>query len=488
MALLALAALLGLLLWLVWRSILKPNCSPVTKLPCPPRSLVFGHLNRPWKPGPEGYQWHIDMSSQFRRIWVFWLGTIPHVIPTCPEEVAKICKTLTPKSYGYKYLSDWMGSGLLTNNDPTDWKKKRRMLTPAFHFDVLKQYVDIFTKNTLLLVEQWEKCVENGNDVVDVQADMTYLSLDNIGECAFGVAFNAINERDSPFVKATLDASKLLMDRFSNPLFSSDLLYKLSPSGRRNSRALKILHQYSRDAIQRRASELESGKDASRQKYFLDILLTARDENGLPLTDKEMQDEVDTFMFEGHDTTSSGLMWTLYILSLHSDYQEKVFQEVDSVLNGKQVPDYSDLQRMEYLTRVLKESHRFLSPVPGVSRELDVPMEFGGQLLPKGTTIAIQPISVHMNPDVWENPQEFNPDRFRPEQFSKMPPFSYIPFSAGPRNCIGQNFAMTEEKAVLSVLLHKYIFSFAGKSTSVKMHGEMVLRNRGSLFLRVQRR
>ena len=118
-------------------------------------------------------------------------------------------------------MYSWMGSGLLTNNDPTDWKKKRRMLTPAFHFDVLKQYVDIFTKNTLLLVEQWEKCVENGNDVVDVQgnscsefkcygshvtADMTYLSLDNIGECAFGVAFNAINERDSPFVKATLDA------------------------------------------------------------------------------------------------------------------------------------------------------------------------------------------------------------------------------------------------------------------------------------------
>eukprot|EP00013_Stygamoeba_regulata_P005272 CAMPEP_0177628590 /NCGR_PEP_ID=MMETSP0447-20121125/212_1 /TAXON_ID=0 /ORGANISM="Stygamoeba regulata, Strain BSH-02190019" /LENGTH=406 /DNA_ID=CAMNT_0019129847 /DNA_START=289 /DNA_END=1505 /DNA_ORIENTATION=- len=405
-------------------------------------------------------------------------------------DIEKIVTSNAPKSTKYSFLHPWLGKGLLTNNDYTDWKVKRRLLTPAFHFDVLILYRTIFGNNSQRLYAMWEKQMEKeGNQeegiVVDMQDEMAFLSLDNIGECAFGISFDAINNRNSDFVEATLAMSRLLVERVANPLLQADIVYSLTPSSRKMQQALHVLNSYCDNAISKRQREINEGQEATRQKYFLDILLTSRTESGESLTLTEIRDEVNTFMFEGHDTTSSGLMWCLYDIATRPKVYAGVMAEMEKVLGGKPAdhcPTNEELGQLKYLQMVIKESHRFHSPVPSVARCLTEPMELSGYTVPAGTNVAVQPMSVHFNPVYWPDPFEFIPERFTPEASKGRHPFQYVPFSAGRRNCIGQNFALLEERIVLATLLRRFHVAYAGDGP--QEYAELVLRNQGPLPFR----
>lgn len=183
----------------------------------------------------------------------------------------------------------------------------------------------------------------------------------------------------------------------------------------------------------------------------------AKDENDVGLSDKEVRAEVDTFLFAGHDTTSSALSWTVYRLASHQDIQTKCRAEIDEVFKDKKTEDteWSDLSKMEYLTRCIKESLRITPPVPVIQRRIEEPLDINGANIPKNSPVSIHIYEIHNNTEIWENPLEYNPDRFLHENVKKRDPFSFVAFSAGPRNCIGQNFAMNFMKIVLSKLLRK---------------------------------
>jgi len=161
-----------------------------------------------------------------------------------------------------------------------------------------------------------------------------------------------------------------------------------------------------------------------------------------------IREEVDTFMFEGHDTTAAGLSWTLYMLGLNPEVQEKLHAEIDesTATDGDLVEKIKGLKYLEY---VLKEGLRLHPPVTGFGRNLECDTVIEGINFPKGTSLIIDTISLHTNPEYWDEPLKFNPDRFSDEKFLKRNPYCYVPFSAGPRNCIGQKFAMLEEKILL---------------------------------------
>eukprot|EP01100_Stratorugosa_tubuloviscum_P000134 TRINITY_DN102_c0_g1_i2.p1 TRINITY_DN102_c0_g1~~TRINITY_DN102_c0_g1_i2.p1 ORF type:complete len:319 (-),score=113.12 TRINITY_DN102_c0_g1_i2:277-1233(-) len=309
---------------------------------------------------------------------------------------------------------------------------------------------------------------------------MTYLSLDNIGECAFGISLNAVKQRNSDFVVATLEQSRIVVDRVFNPLLHFNILWELSNLGRQEKKTLKILHGMRDYAIKKRREALNSGEKA-RQKYFIDILLTSRDEKG-GLTDKEIAAEVDTFLFEGHDTTSSGLMWTIYVISQHEQVKKKVFEEIDRVLlSSNMVADFKQIEKLDYLEMVIKESLRLYPPVPVVSRRLDQPLNIGGITALPGTTIDIPALLIHRNEDIWEKADEFIPERFDPSiDTSKRHVFSYIPFSAGSRNCIGSKFATLEIKTVLATLYKQFDIQ-STHETIANPYVELVLRNHGPL-------
>ena len=217
---------------------------------------------------------------------------------------------------------------------------------------------------------------------------------------------------------------------------------------------------------------------------FLDILLLAKDEDGNGLSSKEILDEVETFLFAGHDTTSSGISWILYNLARHPEIQAKVQKEVDTVLEKRENNriQWDDVSELPYLTRCIKESLRLHPALPIIGREIKHPLQIDDKLVPVGTHLDVNIWNLHHNPEVWEEPMKYDPDRFLPEKMAKMDSHAFMPFSAGPRNCIGQVFAMNEMKTTTARILREFDLS-VDTSVEVKMWPSAVLRAKNGIHL-----
>jgi cytochrome P450 len=225
--------------------------------------------------------------------------------------------------------------------------------------------------------------------------------------------------------------------------------------------------------------------EGKRRLDFLDMLLTVRDENGEPLSELAIRNEVDTFLFEGHDTTAAGLAWTLYCLAAHPEWQKKARDEVDAVLGpDRDEPTWDEAKsRFEVLESIVKESLRLYPPVPFIVRNSDIDLNLKGYHIPKDTELMLQIYHMHRRADYWKDPESFRPERFQEDGIKH--PFAFIPFSAGHRSCIGQVFAMLEEKTILVTLLKKFEFVL-DTSVPVEITAHVILRPKNgiNLFIR----
>uniref|UniRef100_H2PYZ3 Cytochrome P450 family 4 subfamily Z member 1 n=1 Tax=Pan troglodytes TaxID=9598 RepID=H2PYZ3_PANTR len=223
----------------------------------------------------------------------------------------------------------------------------------------------------------------------------------------------------------------------------------------------KILLKRQEKVIQDRKESLKDKlKQDTTQKRcrdFLDILLSAKSENTKDFSEADLQAEVKTFMFAGHDTTSSAISWILYCLAKYPGHQKRCRDEIRELLGDGSSITWEHLSQMPYTTMCIKECLRLYAPVVNISRLLDKPITFpDGRSLPAGITVFINIWALHHNPDFWEDPQVFNPLRFSRENSEKIHPYAFIPFSAGLRNCIGQHFAIIECKVAVALTLLRF--------------------------------
>ncbi|XP_076444840.1 cytochrome P450 4F12-like [Babylonia areolata] len=403
-----------------------------------------------------------ELTRQFPKFYRFWFGPLrPTIMLHHPDTLRVLLKTAGPKPWTYECIKPWLGEGLLTTRGPR-WQRSRRLLTPAFHFNILKPYNTISNRACDLLLDKVEKhAVEKKS--MEMFGNISLCTFDVILQCAMSYKDDIQAQGEShPYLQAVNDLSDLFDKRVRNPLMHWGWLYAQTADGKKNRELCNFVHGIAERIIGARQQTLEQeGPPKKRYPDFLDILLTAKDENGKGLTPVEIRDEVDTFMFEGHDTTASALSWTMHSLSEHPDIQNKVQQEVDKVLQGRDSDDieWDDLSQLEYLTMVIKEGMRLHCPVPNVARLLTEPLTMEGVTLPAGTVCSMNIYSLHHNPTVWPDPYVFNPDRFHPDNMKGRDSYAFVPFSAGPRNCIGQHFAMNEQKVVLARLLRRFTFS-----------------------------
>ena len=196
-------------------------------------------------------------------------------------------------------------------------------------------------------------------------------------------------------------------------------------------------------------------------------------------------------MFEGHDTTSSGISWILYNLARHLDIQARARREVDAILDGRQGSDESllwdDMAAMPYLTMCIKESLRLHPPVHFISRQTTKTTVIDGVEIPPDTLVNLNIFNMHHNATVWPDPMTYDPDRFLHENISKMDSYAFVPFSAGPRNCIGQTFAMNEMKTVVAGVLRRFQFEL-DPTKEVRMLPDVVLRAESGIHLHFTKR
>ncbi|GFO26169.1 cytochrome p450 [Plakobranchus ocellatus] len=412
----------------------------LVKFPHNKPHFIFGNLFEYPGPNDEGMAFQREMTGKFPQVNLVWMMNIPMLIVNHPNTVSVILKSSEPKGpRTYNLIRPWIGDGLLTSKGDK-WYRNRRLLTPSFHFEILKSYIQLKNRCADILVNKFLHAAETSSSLL-VFSEVAMFTLDVILKCAMSYETNC----QLP----------------GEPWFHNDFIFSLTPSGRKFSKNCDYVHQIAETIIKERQQELHKEMGATDKKHksldFLDILLTARDENGEGLTMREIRDEVDTFLFEGHDTTASAISWTLYSLAEHPDVQRRVQEELDSVLDHSSHTDvmWDDLPNLTYLTMVIKEAMRLHSPVPFIQRILTEDMEIDGKMAPAGTLINIVIYNIHHNPVVWTDSMKFDPDRFLPENVESRSPYAFVPFSAGPRNCIGQNFAMHEIKIALARILHK---------------------------------
>jgi cytochrome P450 len=204
------------------------------------------------------------------------------------------------------------------------------------------------------------------------------------------------------------------------------------------------------------------------------------------MDDKQLRDEMVTFLVAGHETTSVALSWTGYLISRHRHVGERLEDELDSVLGGR-VPTKDDLENLPYVRMVFEEAMRLYPPVWGTIRQAYEDDEIGGHKLPAGMTVSVSPYVTHRHPEFWDEPEHFDPERFTPDKISARHPLAYFPFGAGPRACVGRHFAMLEGQLILAMLLQRFRL-WPTQRAEVRLRPLVTLRPDGPILLRFEAR
>uniref|UniRef100_V9KPX3 Cytochrome P450, family 4, subfamily F, polypeptide 22 n=1 Tax=Callorhinchus milii TaxID=7868 RepID=V9KPX3_CALMI len=456
----------------------------------PPRNWLMGHLGLICS-SEEGLTMVNGIVERYVHCCLTWFGPIyPIVRLFHPDYIKCVLLASAPVALKdelfYGFLRPWLGEGLLISSGER-WSRHRRLLTPAFHFNILKPYVKTFSTSTNVLHEKWRRLLTEGATSLEMFEHVSLMTLDSLLKCTFSFESNCQQE-SSEYIAAIYELSSLVVARERCLPHHFNAIYWLSANGRRFRRACGLVHAYSLGVVQRRrealpGADMPAWHQAKRGKVldFLDILLLSKDEEGNGLTDEEIQSEADTFMFEGHDTTASAISWALYNLARHPEYQEKCREEIAQLLkeNGSEDLEWDHLSQMPFTTMCIKESLRLHPAVTTVARSCTEDIRLpDGRIIPKGNICLISIYGTHHNPTVWPEPEVYNPDRFSPENSETRSSHAFVPFSTGPRNCIGQNFAMAELKVAVALTLHRF---------RLKLEPTAVVRRKPELILRTER-
>jgi cytochrome P450 len=378
-------------------------------------------------------------------------------------------RNYTKQTVQYAALSLVTGAGLLTS-EGEPWRRHRRIMQPAFHHGGLDQIAEPTLRSAERLRRAWRD-VPAGQPV-DVDAALMRATLELIGCTLFADDLAGPGER---VVAAVDEALHVVLARARSPFANGPLGRLPSPSRRRLRRSVAILDQVGGEVVRRRRALGIGPEDGD----LLAVLLRAGTDG--QLTDVEIRDELVTLVIAGHETVASSLTWTLHLLAGDAQMQDRLQAELDAVLAGR-APDWSDLPALVYTRAVLDESLRLYPPAWLITRRALEEDEVDGVAVPAGTLILISPWLLHRSSKLWADPLHFDPTRFL-EPDSARRRAGYLPFGAGPRLCIGREFALVEATLLLAALLRDQSVRRPPGSSTPRVDALVTLRPRGGLPL-----
>ncbi|KAK9883864.1 hypothetical protein WA026_004804 [Henosepilachna vigintioctopunctata] len=375
------------------------------------------------------------------------------------------------------------------------WRQRRKLLQPAFHFSILKKFVEVFRSESKRLVHQLK---EHENDELNIVPIISKFILSSTCETFMGTTLKSVDSQGK-YYSSILKMGNICVRRATEPWMLFDILYSLTPMRWRQRKLLNYLHKFSSDIIARRKKEFQDFMKLEGSNFesyserkrlaMLDILLSAQKESGI-IDDEGIREEVDSFMFAGYDTTSLSLIHTIMLLANNRREQDKIYEEIISVFGAEDTDvTMSQLQELKFMEMCIKESLRIYPSAPLIARNPSEDVETkSGNIIPKDTSCIIPIYDIHRKEDTFPNPEVFDPYRFLPENIAKRHPFSYIPFSGGPRNCIGQRFALLELKCALLEILRNFILEPVDTPQTVEFVLDIVLRPAGPIRVKFKTR
>jgi cytochrome P450 len=336
-----------------------------------------------------------------------------------------------------------LGEGLLTTDNAAN-SRQRQWINPAFQVERFPQYAQIIVEQTVAFQQR----VLFEAETVNLSQAMQRLTLAIIGKTLFSLD---ILDEVPEFVQIVTDLLHATDQRLKF-LLPLPLSWSLPGSFKLNA-TLQPLHAILNRLIRDRRARSDEWDD------LLSLLLRVRDEEtGQPLTERQIREQILTFLFAGHETTANTLSWAFYRLARHPSAAARLQDELESLLPGR-YPTYDDLKRLPYTAQVIKETLRLYPPAYAFGRMALRDVRLGQYAIRKGTVVLACPYVLHRRADYFANPEEFDPDRFLPEREAAIPRFAYLPFGAGPRACIGRQFAFMEACLILAVLARHHRFT-----------------------------
>ncbi|XP_034241074.1 cytochrome P450 4c3-like [Thrips palmi] len=375
------------------------------------------------------------------------------VVVQDPDEISEVvrCKKFDDKSrFFYGLLHIIAKKGLVQLNGP-EWKAHRKWLEPGFNEQVLNRFVDIFREEAMGYVDR----VEVGKDV-DVVENLKKASVRNFLRTSMSADSSEFEDQlidVCSFIELFL---RTVNKRSFNPVLWSDRVFALTPLGKTVHKYKDVVDKLCNRFIKKKQAEIRNFKGDSdyvqSRKTLMDIMLDPPAEAQELVEESAMRDELITFFGANVETTVSTLAWMLKALSLLPDVQEQVCAELDSVIGDRPI-SLEDLPQLHYLNRVMKEVMRMLPTIPIVARQCYEETKVCGRTIPAGTTVFLNMFAVHRDPRYWDKPEVFDPDRFLPERSKDRHPYAYMPYSMGPRKCIGGKYAVMNMTIFLATTL-----------------------------------
>jgi cytochrome P450 len=337
-----------------------------------------------------------------------------------------------------------IGDGLFSSEGST-WRRQRRIIQPSFERRRVASLIPLITMATGAMLDEWSRYADRGT-AFDLPAAMTGLTLDVIGRAFFGVDLRT----EAAAVRDALGVALAYVNRRAMAFFPMPVGVP-TPAALRFRRARQTLDGAVTRIIEARRARLDP--DAGD---LMSLLLSARDpESGEAMSDVEIRDQVLTFVLAGHETTALALTWALYLLALHPDVDARLRDETRRVLADR-APTLEDLAHLPYARMVLDETLRLYPPIWAFVREAIADDRLDGYRIRAGSSVGVIPYVTHRHPSLWDQPDRFDPERFSPAAVATRPRYAYLPFSGGPRQCIGRDFALMEAQLALAMIVRDY--------------------------------
>ncbi|XP_033824482.1 thromboxane-A synthase [Periophthalmus magnuspinnatus] len=468
-----------------------------------------------------------DLIKTHGRVCGYYMGRRAVVVIADPDMLKEVLVrdfSNFPNRNSFRFATKPMSDCLLLlKND--EWKRVRSILTPSFSAAKMKEMVPLINTTTNALMDNLNVYAES-NEAFDIHKCFGCFTMDVIASVAFGTQVDSQNNPDDPFVR---HAQMFFSFSFFRPIMLFFIAFphifspfiRVIPNKRRTQ-----MNQFFISTIRKIILQREEQPPEQRRRDFLQLMLDARsrgdesvslehfdtgvhsDDGGAQtsaslntdstrssrshrktMSEDEVIGQAFVFLLAGYETSSNTLAFTCYLLALHPECQSRLQDEVDHFYCRHESPDYTNVQELKYLDMVISESLRMYPPGFRFARDIEHDSVVNGQRLPKGAWLEIPAGFLHYDPEHWTEPEKFIPERFTPEAKAGRHPFVYLPFGAGPRNCVGMRLAQLEIKIALVSLFRRFsVVTCAETKVPLELKSSSTLGPKNGIYVKIVKR
>ncbi|CRK90412.1 CLUMA_CG004149, isoform A [Clunio marinus] len=526
-------------LWFVyWRLSRKRMYELADKLPGPNGLPIIGNALDLMGTSHILFKTFVNKGKPFNDVIKIWAGPKLLIFLADPRDIEIILSSQVylDKSPEYRFFKPWLGNGLLISSG-SKWRSHRKLIAPTFHLNVLKSFIELFNDNSRHVCQKMRDLNGKTFDCHDYMSECT---VEILLETAMGVSRKTQDQSGFDYAMAVMKMCDILHLRHTKIWLYPDWIFNLSKYAKKQVKLLDVIHSLTKKVIRNKKEAFSQGTRGSlatpeyikpeekdkkeelkkttvveglsfgqssglkddldvdepndigekKRLAFLDLLLESA-ENGAVISDEEIKEQVDTIMFEGHDTTAAGSSFFLSLMGIHQHIQDKVVDELDQIFGDSDRPcTFQDTLEMKYLERCMMETLRMYPPVPLIARHVkeELKLASGDYVVPAGSTVIVATFKLHRLDSIYPNPEKFDPDNFLPERQANRHYYAFIPFSAGPRSCVGRKYAMLKLKVILSTVLRQFRVHSDLTEEQFRLQADIILKREEGFQIRLEPR